>query len=202
MIVMSTEEYRKIRIETILSEKEVKAITADLKRVENTYVQVKQSSKSEGVHTEFYFAPFLQTFILIIGLAANLLQIADILHKHLGKLIEKGRSVNFRFDGKEISIKGNWEKQEIEAILNGFSEILEQEEKIKEIEIIAKEKRIKLQKELDEINETLPTYEDLVRIGEKEKERRPSWKNKYNGYFKRLQELRTRKAILEELLGN
>lgn len=198
---MRNEEFRKIRIETALIEKEIKALTADLERVENTYIRVKHPSKSVGVHfaVDVGVLP-LQTFILIISLTANLFTIADILHEHLGKSVEKGKSVNFRFDEKEISIKGKWKKQEIRSILKGFSEILKSEERIKEIEVLTKERKTALKEELDKVNEILPTYEELVKIGEQEKERRPDWQKKYEEYFKKLQELKMRKAILEELL--
>lgn len=192
---MPTTEYRKIRIQTFTTEKAFSLLYNDLTKIEDIRFRTKRAQpKVLGA----LGPPPVETFILIISLIANFTQIADVLHRYLRRA--KDTPLIFKFNNKEVSIKGDWTIQEIQTVLKEFSEILEPDKTIKEIDVIEKETKTRLQKELDSLNEVLSKYKKLVEIGEKERLKKPEWKKKYEEYKKTLQELEQRKGVLEELL--
>jgi hypothetical protein len=136
-------------------------------------------------------------FFSIIAAAGSLATIANILHKHLTrKKEESGKKITFKFNGKEMTIEGNYSKEEILKIVQEYSRVA----RAKEISAISKKRKKKFKAELKELKTNLQVYKKLVEIGESQKKPNREWKSKLKQYRTKKAEIESKISFIQELL--
>jgi len=141
--------------------------------------------------------PPYELFFSIVAAAGSLTTIADILHRYLRKKkMDEEKVISFRFDGKELTIKGDYSKEEILIVIQGFSKVAE----ATEISAISKERKKGLIADLNELRKNLEIYQHLVEVGESSKKRGKEWQSKLNYYREKRDSIKLKISVIESLL--
>lgn len=201
LLSMESRSYKKIPdspqrviwIEILGNRDEFKSISDEFDNVENVHFKGKLAYPPGAMALPPY-----EIFFSIIAAARSFATIAEILHKYLiNKKNDKEKLVVFKFDEKEMTIKGNYSKEEISRIIQGFSKVAE----VTEINAIHKERLKELKAELNGLRKIMPTYKKLVDIGEVETKPSNELKAKLAYYRKRKSEIESKIALIEDLLS-
>ena len=144
-----------------------------------------------------YAPPPYESFFQIIFALSSIATLADIIYKYLRKYKKNKGHIKFVFNEKEMEIKGNYDKDELEVIIKEFSRTAS----ISEISVISEFRKNQLKEELENIKRHLPTYESLVEIGNERLEKGEKLNlNQHQHYIEELDEMMVRKKMIEDLL--
>jgi hypothetical protein len=123
--------------------------------------------------------PPIPMYFEIIAAVGSLVTIADIFYRYLkDKKDDKERKVTFNFGGKELTIHGNYSKEEILFILQNFSK----QATSQQMSAISETRKSELKAELVELKRLQKTYQRLVGVGEGEEKPNKEWLAKLNEY--------------------
>lgn len=193
-----------IRIELWANRDEFSKLSSEFDSLENVYYKghlAYPSFEGEKLSKEgkaaFYAPPPYEVYFQIIFTISSIATVVDILYRHMKKGNKGKNEVKFIFNGNEMVLKGDYNKDKIELIVKEFSKVAT----ISELEAVSKYRKEQLKNELEGIETHLPTYEKLVEIGnEKISKGEKINTEQHNHYIKELEEMRIRKKIIEELL--
>jgi len=106
--------YQVIRVETLADREEFQDLKKELQHISQAYVKAELSCpETRGV--AFAIPPPYEVFIAVVATVSGLATLADILLRHIRKPARgERRSATLRFNGREMVIKGNWSKDELE----------------------------------------------------------------------------------------
>jgi len=193
-----------IRIELWVNRDEFSRLSSEFNSLENVYYKghlAYPSLEGEKLSKEgkafFSAPPPYEVYFQIIFAISSIATVVDILYRYMKKGKKDKNEVKFIFNGNEMMLKGDYNKDEIELIIKEFSKVAT----TSELKVVSKYRKKQLKNELEGIKTHLPTYEKLVKIGNERisKDEKINMKQ-HNHYIKKLEEMRTKRKIIEELL--
>ena len=144
-----------------------------------------------------YALPPYEIYFQLIFTVSSMATIADIIYKFIKRKNKEVDEIKFIFNGKEMVIKGDYSLEELEVIVKEFSKIAT----TSELKLLSNDRQEQLIKELETIKKHLPTYKKLVEIGNERLAKGEKINlEQHQHYIKELNDMETRKHIIEDLL--
>ena len=183
-----------IRLEGRSNRAEFQQLSAEFDALEDVYF------KGHLAYPEFAYAiPPYEIYFQLIFTVSSIATIVDIIYRYIKRNNKEPDEIKFTFNGKEMIIRGDFSREELETILKEFSKVAT----ISEFKLLSNNRQKHLKKELETIEKHLPTYEKLVEIGNERLTKGEKINlEQHQHYIKELNDMKVRKQIIEDLLKN